>query len=135
MCPYPLVVRHEQVGAVLPAAEVLLVAVQAADTMWVLRAVTRKTFVQAVESERFDQRSDGGLEQSVMLAAALLPSNVLRVAPSRPPSGNAGKLEHYARRQEVELDQSGELVRIGFPMELLARGGVFPAELPAAVMR
>ena len=129
-----VVVRHEPVGAVLPTAEVLLVAVQAADTMWVLRAMTRKTFVQAVEAERFDQRADGGLEQAVMLAAALLPSNVLRVAPSRPPSGNAGKLEHYARRKEVELDQSGELVRLGFPMELLARGGFFPAELPAAVM-
>ena len=86
-----VVVRHEPVGAVLPTAEVLLVAVQAADTMWVLRAMTRKTFVQAVEAERFDQRADGGLEQAVMLAAALLPSNVLRVAPSRPAVRECGQ--------------------------------------------
>ena len=52
-----MVVRHQGVGAVLPQAEVLLVAVQAADTMWVLRAITRKTFAQAVEAESFDKLS------------------------------------------------------------------------------
>ena len=70
----------------LPQAEVLLVAVQAADTMWVLRAITRKTFAQAVEAESFDKRDSGGVEQAVMLAAALLPANVLRVMPDRPRS-------------------------------------------------
>ena len=52
-CPRETPNRKQVVaGQVLPAAEVLLVAVQAADTMWVLRAVMRKTFVQAVESEK-----------------------------------------------------------------------------------
>ena len=129
-----VVLRQQPVGAVLPQAEVLLVAVQAADTMWVIRSMTRKTFLQAVEAERFDQRADGGMEQAVMLAAALLPSNVLRVMPDRPPSGNAGKLEQYARKAEMQLEQSGELARLGLPMELMARGGFFPADLPAVVM-
>jgi hypothetical protein len=129
-----VVLQQQPVGAVLPQAEVLLVAVQAADTMWVVRAMTRKTYLQAVEAERFDQRADGGLDQAVMLAAALLPSNVLRVMPARPLSGNAGKLEHYARKTEIELEHSGELTRLGFPMELMARGGFFPADLPAVVL-
>ena len=129
-----VVLQQQPVGAVLPQAEVLLVAVQAADTMWVIRAVTRKTYLQAVEAARFDQRADGGVEQSVMLAAALLPSNVLRVMPARPLSGNAGKLEHYARKTEIELEHSGELMRLGLPMELMARGGFFPADLPAVVL-
>ena len=129
-----VVLQYQPVGAVLPQAEVLLVAVQAADTMWVVRAITRKTYLQAVEAARYDQRSDGGMEQAVMMAAALLPSNVLRVMPARPLSGNAGKLEHYARKTEIELEHSGELTRLGFPMELMARGGFFPADLPAVVM-
>ena len=37
-----VVLQYQPVGAVLPQAEVLLVAVQAADTMWVVRAITRK---------------------------------------------------------------------------------------------
>ena len=129
-----MVVRHQGVGAVLPQAEVLLVAVQAADTMWVLRAITRKTFAQAVEAESFDKRDSGGVEQAVMLAAALLPSNVLRVMPDRPLTGNALKIEHYARRCEMEMVGSGELASLGLPVELLAHGGFFPAELPAVVM-
>ena len=128
------VVRHQGVGVVLPQAEVLLVAVQAADTMWVLRAITRKTFAQAVEAESFDKRDSGGVEQAVMLAAALLPANVLRVMPDRPLTGNALKIEHYARRCEMEMLSSGELAGFGLPVELLAHGGFFPAELPAVVM-
>ena len=51
-----VVLQQQPVGAVLPQAEVLLVAVQAADTMWGVRAMTRKTYLQAVDAERFDQR-------------------------------------------------------------------------------
>jgi hypothetical protein len=89
-----VVVRTAEVGAVLPNAEVLLVAVQAADTMWLLRAVTRKTFQKAVEVETRDKRENGTMEQAVMLAAALIPSSIVRMMPDKPPSGITLKLEH-----------------------------------------
>ena len=73
-------------GAVLPQAEVLLVAVQAADTMWVIRSMTRKTFLQAVEAERFDQRADGGMEQAVMLAAASTAAQQCAACDARSPA-------------------------------------------------
>ena len=129
-----VVLRQAPLGEVLPHADVLLVAVQAADTMFVLRAITRKTFNKAVELEAFDRRDSGSADQAVMLAAALLPDCVLRTLPARPLTGNASRVEHYARRMELELEQSGDLAgRFGLPVELLARGGIFPAELPAVV--
>ena len=67
--------------------------------------------------------------------AAQLPSCVLREMPARPLTGNAAKLEHFARRREMELYQSGGLAaQFGLPVELLSRGGFFPASLPAAVL-
>ena len=81
-----VVLRQQPVGAVLPQAEVLLVAVQAADTMWVIRSMTRKTFLQAVEAERFDQRADGGMEQAVMLAAASTAAQQCAACDARSPA-------------------------------------------------
>ena len=129
-----VVLEQVAAGEVLPQSDVVLVAVQAADTMYVIRAITRKTFLKAVELEAFDRRDSGSMEQAVMLAAALLPGCVLRRMPDRPLSGNAARLEHFARRRELELDHAGAFAeQFGMPAQLLSRGGCFPADLPAVV--